>query len=95
MPAGRKDERGRVGKETQGKLQLNSPVANLFSKDPGQQDVDPNGGCLSRQLKTRIAIARHGEGGHDQRQNGREATDRETREKGKGEAAHRRNGEDR
>jgi hypothetical protein len=45
-------------------------------------------------LQARIAVTRHGEGGNDQRQNGREATDRETGEKGKGEAAHGRKGED-
>ena len=74
---------------------MDSPVANLFGNDPGEQDVDPDCDGLRRQLKTRIAVTRHGERRNDQRQYGCKATDRETGEKGKGEAAHGRKGEDR
>ena len=74
---------------------MDSPVANLLRNDPGKQDVDPDRHSLGSQLKPPIAIPRHREGGDDQRQNGREATDREAREKRKGEAANGRHSEDR
>ena len=67
----------------------------MFGEDPGKQDIDPDCNNLCRQLKTPIAIPRYREGGDHQRQEGRKTTDRETSEKGKGEAAHRRKGEDR
>ena len=67
----------------------------MFGEDPGKQDIEPDRNNLCRQLKTPIAIPRNGEGGDHQWQDGRKATDRETSEKGKSEAAHGRKGEER
>ena len=67
----------------------------MFGEDPGKQDIEPDRNDLCRQLKAPIAITRNGEGGDHQRQHGRKATDRETCDKGKSEAAHGRQGEDR
>jgi hypothetical protein len=93
--AGRKNQGCRIRHETQRKLELDSPVANLFGNDPRKQDIDPDRHRLRRQLKSGIAVTRDGEGRNDQRQYGCEATDRETGEKGKRKATYGRKGEDR
>ncbi len=94
FPARRKSERQRIGSYRQWKLNLDSPEVNLSSKDPCKQDIDPDGGDLRGHLKTQIAILRNGEGCNYHGQKGRKPADREARQKGKDEAADRRDGED-
>jgi hypothetical protein len=68
---------------------------DLLRNDPGQQDVEPDGGQLRRELQPRRPITGHREGGYEQWKQRNESADRKSGKEGKSEPTGGRHGEDR